>query len=154
LAAFRRQLWERRRLFQLRPAAGEREQLIGGGWAPFLQCCLGSLRFLRCRRQEARRRLRWLALDLKFRVGAVLRLAGRNGVTPIPEQLVLRLAGPSRVPALTTIDDAVRPVAAVAGDVLRLARDDVAAARGRIQRPQNHYCDESPGRLAPLHVVQ
>src|SRR5262249_38831409 len=98
--------------------------------------------------------LRWLALDLKFRVGAVLRLAGRNGVTPIPEQLVLRLAGPSRVPALTTIDDAVRPVAAVAGDVLRLARDDVAAARGRIQRPQNHYCDESPGRLAPLHVVQ
>src|SRR5262249_47928624 len=56
--------------------------------------------------------------------------------------------------ALTTIDDAVRTVAAVAGDALRLARDEVTAARGRIERAQHHHCDESPGRLAPFHVVQ
>jgi hypothetical protein len=47
---------------------------------------------------------------------------------------VLRLPGPSRVPALTTIDNAVGPVAAVAGDALRLALDEVAAARELAQR--------------------
>ena len=93
-------------------------------------------------------------MDLEFRVGAVHRLGCGNGVILIPEQLVLRLPGTSRVPALTTVDDAVRPMAAVAGDALRFARDDVTAARGPIQRAQNRHCDESPGRLAPLHVVQ
>ncbi len=59
-----------------------------------------------------------------------------------PEQLVLRLPGPSRIPALATIDDAVGPVTAVAGDPLRLALDEVAAAReveGRATPPVNEY---------------
>jgi hypothetical protein len=52
----------------------------------------------------------------------------------MPEQLVLRLPGPASVPALTTIDDAVGPVLAVAGDTLRLALDKVAATRELAQR--------------------
>lgn len=81
-------------------------------------------------------------------------LAGGKGRTPIPEQLVLGLAGSARVPALTTIDDAVGPVSAVAGDALRLARDEVTAARVVIQRAQNDHCEKNAGRLAPLHAVQ
>jgi hypothetical protein len=52
----------------------------------------------------------------------------------MPEQLVLRLPRPAWVPALTTIDDAVGPVLAVAADALRLALDEVATARELAQR--------------------
>src|SRR5262245_49473452 len=139
-------------LLQLRPAAGEREQLVGGGWAPFLRHCLGGLCCLRWRSRELRRRRGWLGLGLGL--GLVHRLARGKGGTATPEQLVLRLSGPSRVPALTTIDDTVGPVAAVAGDALRLALDEVAAARKVTQRTRNQHRDESPGHSAPPHAIQ
>src|SRR5262249_567299 len=103
--------------------------------------CLGGLWFLRRRRRELGRRLRWLGLGL----GLVQRLARGRGTAAIPEQLVLRLPGPSRIPALATIDDAVGPVTTVAGDPLRLALDKVAAARQVDQRGRNQHRDQSPG---------
>src|SRR5262249_11438819 len=80
-----------------------------------------------------------------FGLGLVHRLArGRDGpATPI--QLVLWLPGPSRVPALATIDDTVGPVAAVVDDALRLALDEVAAARDVNQRARNQHREQSPG---------
>ena len=69
-----------------------------------------------------------------FGLGLVHRLFREKGVPAMPEQLVLRLPGPASVPALTTIDDAVGPVLAVAGDTLRLALDEVAATRELAQR--------------------
>lgn len=73
-----------------------------------------------------------------------------------PEQLALRLPRTSRVPALATIDDAVGPVAAVAGDALRLALDAVAAKREVTHRTRNQHHGQSPGggRPAPPHAVQ
>src|SRR5262249_1920567 len=73
-----------------------------------------------------------------------------------PVQLVLWLPGPSRIPALATINDAIGPVVAVAGDALWLALDAVAAAREVDQRAQNHRPDQGPceGRSAPPHAVQ
>src|SRR5262249_14351431 len=55
------------------------------------------------------------------------------------------LPGPSRIPALATIDDAIGPVVAVAGDALRLALDEVAAARDVNQRARNQHREQSPG---------
>jgi hypothetical protein len=97
---------------------------------------------LRWRTHEAGRRLKGLGLGL----GLVHQMV--RGRRAIPEQLVLRLAGPSRVPAFATIDNAVGPVAAVAGDTLWLALDEVAAARDVNQRARNQHCDESPDRSA------
>jgi hypothetical protein len=116
-------LWEQSGLLQLRPAAGERKQLVGCESAPLLRHCLGGLRLLRWRTHEAGRRLKGLGLGL----GLVHQMV--RGRRAIPERLVLRLAGPSRVPAFATIDNAVGPVVAVAGDTLWLAPDEVAAAR-------------------------
>jgi hypothetical protein len=47
-------------------------------------------------------------------------------------------------------------VAAVVGDALRLALDEVAAARDVNQRARNQHYDESPdcGRSAQPHAVQ
>jgi hypothetical protein len=89
-------------------------------------------------------------------LGLVHRLARRRGGPATPEQLVLWLPGPSRVPALATIDDAIGPVAAVAGDALWLALDAVVAAREVDQRARNHRSDQGPseGRSAPpLHEL-
>jgi hypothetical protein len=80
---------------------------------------------LRWRTDEGGKRLRGLSLGL----GRVDRLACRGGNAAIPEQLVLRFAGPSRVPARTTVHDAVGSVAAVARDTLWLALDEFTAAR-------------------------
>jgi hypothetical protein len=99
-----------------------------------------------------KRRRGWLGLGLGL--GQVHRLARGKGGAATPEQLVLRLSGPSRVPALTIIDDTVGPVAAVAGDALWLALDEVASAREVTQRARNQHHDESPGRSAPPHAVQ
>ena len=49
------------------------------------------------------------------------------------------------LPALATIDDAIGPVVAVAGDTLWLALDAVAAAREVDQRARNHRSDQGPG---------
>src|SRR5262249_27190149 len=89
-------------------------------------------------------------------LGLVHRLARGRGGPATPVQLVLWLPGPSRVPALATIDDAVGPVAAVVGDALRLALDAVAAARDVHQRARNQHYDESPDwrRSAPPHALQ
>src|SRR5262249_23736872 len=73
------------------------------------------------------------------------RLARGRGGPATPIQLVVWLPGPSWVPALATIDDAVGPVAAVAGDALRLALDEVAAARDVNQRARNQHREQSPG---------
>ena len=77
-----------------------------------------------------------------------------RGRRAIPEQLVLRLAGPSRVPALATIDNAVGPVAAVTRDTLWLALDEVAAAHDVNQRVRNQHCDQSPSGSAPPHGLR
>ena len=90
--------------------------------------------FLRWRSLEARRWLGWFGLRLGFGLGLVHPLFRENGVAAVPEQLVLRLPRPAWVPALTTIDDAEGPMLAVAGDTLRLALDEVAAARELAQR--------------------
>src|SRR5262249_23127889 len=113
---------------------------------------LGGLRCLRWRSRELSRRRGWRGLGLGL--GLVHRLPFKKGVAATPQQLVLRLPGPSRVPALTTIDDTVGPVAAVAGDALRLALDEVAPTREVTQRARNQRRDESPGRSAPPHAVQ
>src|SRR5262252_1732446 len=154
LASFGRRLWEQGGLLQLRPAAGEREQLVGGGRAPFRWHCLGDLRFLRWRSHEAGGRLGGHGLG--FGLGLVHRLARGGGGPATPVQLVLWLPGPSRVPALATLDDTVGPVAAVVGDALRLALDEIAAARDVNQRARNQHYDESPdcGRSAQPHAVQ
>src|SRR5262245_55343808 len=142
-------LWERGGLLQLRPAAGEREHLAGGGRAPFLRHCLDRLRFLWLRCHEpGRRRVRWFGLGLG--PGLVHRLG--RGRRARPEQLVLRLPGPSPVPALATIDDAVGPVAA--RDTLWLALGEVAAARDVNQRARNQQCDQNPSGSAPPHAVR
>jgi hypothetical protein len=101
-----------------------------------------------------------MLIELRIRGGAPTKREGGSklglglvhqmvrGRRAFPEQLVLRLAGPSRVPAFATIDNAVGPVAAVAGDTLWLALDEVAAARDVNQRARNQHCDESPDRSA------
>src|SRR5262249_23239660 len=124
----------------------------GGGRAPFRRHRLGDLRFLRWRSHQAGGRLGGRGLGL----GLVHRLARGRGGLATPVQLVLWLPGPSRVPALATIDDAVGPVVAVAGDALWLALDAVAAAREVNQRARNQHYDESPDwrRSAPPHAVQ
>src|SRR5262249_55510749 len=139
-------------LLQLRPAAGEREQLVGGGRARFRRHCLGDLRFLRWRSHGAGGRLGGHSLGL----GLIHRLARGGGGPASPVQLVLWLPGPARVPALATINEAIGPVVAVAGDALWLALDAVAAAREVDQRARNHRPDQGPceGRLAPPHAVQ
>src|SRR5499427_1872774 len=143
LASFGRRLWEQGGLLQLRPAAGEREQLVGGGRAPFRWHCLGDLRFLRWRSHEAGGRLGGHGLG--FGLGLVHHLARGRGGPATPVQLVLWLPGPSRVPALATIDDALGPVVAVAGNALWFALDAVAAARDVNQRARNQHREQSPG---------
>ena len=108
--------------------------MVGSGRAPFLSQFLGNLWFLRWRSLEPRRWLGWFGLRLGFGLGLVHPLFRENGVAAVPEQLVLRLPRPAWVPALTTIDDAEGPMLAVAGDTLRLALDEVAAARELAQR--------------------
>src|SRR5262249_3984172 len=141
-------VWERGGLLQLGPAAVEREHLAGGGRAPFLRHCLDGLRFLWWRCHEPGRRVGWF--DLGLGLGLVHRLG--RGRRARPEQLVRRLPGPSVVPALATIDDAVGPVAA--RDTLWLTLHEVAAARDVNQRARNHQCDQSSSGSAPPHAVQ
>ena len=74
---------------------------------------------------------------LSFGLGLVHRLFREDGVAAVPEELVLRLPRPAWVPALTTIDDAVGPTLALAGDTLRLALDEVLKRSSRIAHQRN-----------------
>ena len=81
----------------------------------------------------------------RSRLGLVQRLARGRGNAAIPEQLVLRLPRPSRIPALATIDDTVGPVTAVSCDPLRLALDEVVTVREVDQRARNQHRNQSAG---------
>src|SRR5262249_13800928 len=110
--------------------------------------------FLRWCSREVGGRLGGLGLGLGL--GLVHRLARGRGGPATPVQLVLWLPGPSRIPALATINDAIGPVVAVAGDALWPALDAVAAAREVDQRAQNPRPDQGPceGRSAPPPSLQ
>jgi hypothetical protein len=82
------------------------------------------------------RRLGWFSLRFGLGLGLVHGLARGRGDTAIPEQLVLRLSGPSRIPALATIDNPVGPMTAVTGDpaLEQFRLDDRGARRPNVLR--------------------